>query len=241
MLVTFLHTFKSALTSFKFSSFLDREIDGLFASFSHLRNLKTFEFHSVFNAAVFPDPEKFTRFISMHANTLHHLVIKPYARNTTLHKSDISYTSWLSPNAVTEYKRVPSFSSLVLPNLRTLDLGLGEHWNEFGTARQYLLPDFSQITPNLVSLVLADTKLSTESLINLLDILSRPEEGSLVENLAFPCYVIFPELFFLLYSTVPRLKSLSIQHISYIPVMGNVARYNGPTDVSISVVYCYRY
>ncbi|KJA16056.1 hypothetical protein HYPSUDRAFT_91565 [Hypholoma sublateritium FD-334 SS-4] len=228
-LVSFLSAFKHSLTSFTFSSLLDRDISNLFASFPHLQRLRAFEFLSVFNAAVFSTPESLTDFISMHANTLNNLVIKPHARSVTLHKSDVSYTAWLS-SAVTERKSDSGFSSLSLPQLRTLDLGLGEYWNEFGTGRQYPLPDFARITPNLTSLSLADTKLSNESVIALLDILSRREEGSLLEKLAFPCYVIFPELFDLLHKAVPCLKALSIQHISYIPVMGNVTRYFGRSE-----------
>ncbi len=232
-LVSFLKAFKDTLTSLTFSSLLDRDISNLFASFPHLRSLKTFEFMSVFNAAVFSNPESLTFFISMHANTLSNLVIKPHGRSVTIHKSDASYTAWLSPAAVTDHKSVSGFSSLHLPQLHRLDLGLGEYWNEFGTGRQYALPDFARITPNLTSLSLADTKLSNESIISLLDILSRREGGSLLEKLAFPCYVIFPELFDLLHKAVPCLKALSIQHISYIPVMGNVTRYFGRSEVSI--------
>lgn len=230
-LVAFLNAFKRSLTSFTFSSLLDRDISNLFASFPHLQRLRTFKFLSVFNTAVFSDPESLTDFISMHAHTLSNLVIKPHARSVTLHKSDVSYTAWLS-SAVTEHKNHSGFSSLSLPQLRTLDLGLGEYWNEFGTGRQYPLPDFARITPNLTSLSLSDTKLSNESVIALLEILSGREEGSLLEKLAFPCYVIFPELFDLLLKAVPCLKALSIQHISYIPVMGNVTRYFGRSEVS---------
>ncbi|KAF8966761.1 hypothetical protein BDZ97DRAFT_1806324 [Flammula alnicola] len=216
-LVAFLAAFKATLTSLTFSSLINRDLGTLFESFPRLRKLKKFEFLSVFNATSVPQTEDFTKFISRHAPTLETLVVKPHARHITVNTSDDTYSIWLNHNDALESERLYSFAQLVLPKLRTLDIGLRDMHGDMEGTERALMPDLSRVTPNLTSLIITDVRLSSRRVFSLLNTLGQREGGSLLERLSFTCVYISPPLFDLLAKNLPRLKSLTIEYASFSP------------------------
>jgi hypothetical protein len=221
-LVHFLKAFSGSLTSFAFSSLVSSDINALFGAFPKLPLLTSFEFRSVFNADTFPNAEAFTRFVHQHAQTLTTLVIKPRARSATGSSSDDSYVDWLHhPLAEHTTARLYSLTQLVLPKLRTLDVGLREmrgvstpidqtQRTDFG-----FLPNLTRVTPGLTQLVITDAKLTAERVMALFDMLGAQEGGSLLETLAVSTHVVYPQLFDRLAHALPGLRALTIECTRY--------------------------
>lgn len=218
----FLKAFSGSLSSFAFSSLVGSDINALFGTFPKLPMLTSFEFRSVFNAYTFPNAEDFTRFVRWHAQTLTTLVIKPRARSATGSSSDDSYAVWLHhPPAMHTTGRLCSLTQLVLPKLRTLDVGLREVWSTRTPGNQTqntdfgFLPNLTRVTPGLTKLVITDAKLSAQRVMALLDMLEAQEGGSPLEELVFSTHAVYPQLFDRLARALPRLRALTIECTHY--------------------------
>ncbi|KJA23705.1 hypothetical protein HYPSUDRAFT_39538 [Hypholoma sublateritium FD-334 SS-4] len=214
----FLATFTKSITAFTFSCLVRGDIDALFGALPRLANLATFEFTSVFNATCFRKSEHFTHFIAKHASTLSKLVLKPRARSVGYNISDHTYSEWVrgTNGAGTAAKVGQTMADLVLPSLRSLDIGFRDAWNSQREENiRTFLPDLPRVAQNLTSLVLTDITLSPECIFTLIDMLATREGGPSIESLAFACHILFPELFDRLAQDLPRLKGLTIDYRAY--------------------------
>ena len=220
-ILSFLIGFRCQLTSFSFSSLILCNLADLFETFPRLPNLKKIEFRGIFNAQTFPRTNGFTEFISQHASHLNHLVIKPQARRLSLNSSDNTYSFWVNEDNIEHRSEGRhSFSHIVLPRLKVLNVGLRDRqmlWPEWQTAtyesrNQSLLPKLSRVTPRLKTLIITDISLSYVRISALVNSLQR-EGGCGLEELTFICDSIFPQLFDLLSTNLPHLKALTVRFV----------------------------
>lgn len=218
---SFVTEFRNKLTTFSFSSLVLCNLADLFEVFPRLPNLKKLEFHGIFNTRTFPHTDGFTEFISKHASHLNHLVIKPQARHLSLNSSDNTYSFWVNEdNMEHRSEGQHSFSHIVLPKLKVLNVGLRDRqmlWPQWQTAtyevrNQSLLPDLSRVTPRLKTLIITDISLTYLRISALVKSLQQ-EGGCGLEELSFICDSIFPQLFDLLSKNLPRLKSLTVRFV----------------------------
>ena len=213
--------FRYRLTSLSFSSLILCNLADLFKTFPRLPNLKKLEFRGIFNAKTFPHTDGFTEFISRHASHLNHLVIKPQARHLSVNSSDNTYSFWVNEDNIKHRSDGQhSFSHIVLPKLKVLNVGLRDRqmlWPEWQTAtyesrNQSLLPNLSRVTPRLKKLIITDISLSYIRISALVKSLQQ-EGGCGLEELNFICDSIFPQLFDLLSTNLPHLKALTVRFV----------------------------
>jgi hypothetical protein len=216
---SFLWEFRRLLTSFALSSLVLCDLAALFETFPHISNLKKFEFRGIFNSKTFPYTDGFTEFISKQRSHLDHLVIKPQTRQLSINSSDTTYSFWVNEDNIEHQSTgLHSFSHLVLPKLKVLNVGLRDihpAWPHGPPAthearNQPLLPNLSRVTPKLRALIITDVSLSYLRVSSLVKSLQR--EGFCgLEELNFICDSLSPQLFDLLSKHLPRLKLLTVQ------------------------------
>ncbi|KAJ3513934.1 hypothetical protein NLJ89_g2668 [Agrocybe chaxingu] len=218
---SFLTVFKGTIRSVTLSSSLIVDLSSLYDGFPILTKLRKFDLRAIFRNETLPDVGSLTRFLSKHASTLEHLVVKTRPRAATIERSDETYIKWLNPIGKPASGKQHGFPQLVLPALRSLDISLREsdqlgmwpYTPESTPKQRPPLPPLSRVTPNITSLTLQDVRLTFARVSEVVKSLRRREGGTILESLNVSVDVLTPQFFDLFSSELPRLRSLTVDHI----------------------------
>ncbi|CAA7263762.1 unnamed protein product [Cyclocybe aegerita] len=217
---SFLTVFKGTIRSVTLSSSLIVDLSSLFDGFPILPKLTKFDLRTIFRNETLPNAGSLTRLLSKHASILEHLVVKTRPRAATIERSDEIYIKWLNPISKPTSDKQHGFPQLVLPALRTLDVGLRESdqlgmwpYTSESTPKRPPLPPLSQVTPNITNLTLQDVRLTFTRVFEVVKSLTRREGGAILESLNVSVDVLTPQLFDLFSSELPHLRSLTVDHI----------------------------
>lgn len=191
-IVGLIHRFKASLTHLIFSSVAEFDHAPLFAKLGTLPKLRKLELWFVFcDETISNRGRALNQFLNDNNQTLEHLVLKTRPRFESFFLS--SHTERLSQWVLYQLPK------LVLPQVKTLDLGLTTYHMTGPNHFPLLLPIF----PQLHTLILFDVKLSIKQLERILD----QAEGKL-QRLECLVWTFTPEMLTLLVSKAPQLRSL---------------------------------
>ncbi|KAF8876061.1 hypothetical protein BD779DRAFT_1561426 [Infundibulicybe gibba] len=187
-----------SIRSLSISSSDTVDLTPFFAGLGHIQFLQRLEIRMIFNQNSLALPQTLFGVLEAHKATLQHLVINPrLPRGTLVSPHGASLGHWIEDMA----------SSPRLPRLKTLEVGWKPYSNSsLGFLGEPLPPDLGRISVELKHLVLTDDFLTLQEFLCCWML-----RGILLESLKFNVVVLSPQLFDLLASKLPHLKSLDIK------------------------------
>lgn len=210
----FFGVFKHKLNSLSTSGLLLPHLFDLYKNVPTFTALRKLEIYVIVNVRDLFPLNQVSRCIMKHANTLEHLVLKSQVRHleSIVGNSNSVFIDWLTLRGNNHGHQ--TFSSLVLPHLRIMELGLRDTWVYWNIPSfPVVFPDFARVTPALRELTIADAELPFSRLCELVDCLPTRNGQCTLELLKFHTDMLSPELMDLLAGKVPGLKSLEL-HLS---------------------------
>ncbi|KDR72827.1 hypothetical protein GALMADRAFT_142557 [Galerina marginata CBS 339.88] len=218
-LKSFFKAFGNNLIAVNLSSTRLHLVESVLGSMQPLLRLRKFELLTSLSSKQRWQPENISKFIANHASVLEHLTIKPYARRTVYHESDITYARWINPG-INDATRPSAFAGVVFPKLKSLDVGLRDPsetapytWPPALPSRSHssLLPNPSIFAPNITSLTLTDVSLSFPRIRDLVNQLAEDRSGGrILEKLNIMVETLTPPVFDILASKLPHLRMLTM-------------------------------
>ena len=224
----FFGVFKHKLNSLSTSGLLLPHLFDLYKNVPTFTTLRKLEIFVIANVRDFLPLDQISRCIVKHADTLEHLVLKPQARHPRGILNNYLFLHWLTLRGTHNHQ---IFSSLVLPRLRIIELGLHDSWVNWNIQNHpAVFPDFARVTPALRDLTITDAELSFSRLCELVDCLPTSNGRCTLELLKLHADVLSPELMNLFAGRMPDLKLLEL-HLSV--ATENMA-HSSPNQVCLS-------
>jgi hypothetical protein len=208
----FFGIFKHKLNSLSTSGLLLPHLFDLYKNAPTFTTLRKLEIFVIVNVRDLFPLDQVSRCIVKHADTLEHLVLKPQARHPEgiFGSNNYLYLHWLTLRGTHSHQ---TFSSLVLPRLRIMELSLRVWVNWNIQSYPPLFPDFARVTPALRDLTITDAELAYSRLCELVDCLPTRNGRCTLEFLKLHADVLSPELLDLFAGKIPGLKFLEL-HLS---------------------------